>query len=516
MPFALKLTRKWTDRYALIVLSGLLPIVLGIFIIFWQANRALELKARHTADEAVRQFDLMLDNAALSADVVLPLAGQNCPQVELALREQVTRRPFVRSVNLVWNDQIYCTSLFGDFKETVNPGNYVNGTLWLMKGNPVTPDEPVLVYRREDGHRSVLVSLYGFHLVNVLGLINAKTLLLIQVGDTWIDRYGKVSGSALPAYEVARTLVSSESYPYKVVAGFGTDEIWQVAVTEYPALFALLLFLGSVSAVTVQRLQKRSSSPSHELQRGLDAGEFIPYFQAIVHSGNKQWAGAEVLMRWQHPREGLVRPDLFIPFAEHSGLIIPMTRSLMQQTAVLLGPYAKHMEPGFHLAFNITAHHCQDLELIEDCRHFLQAFPPRHIKLVLELTERELIVPTEITHQLFAALHELGVMIAIDDFGTGHSSLSYLRTFNVDYLKIDQSFVSMIGVDALSRHILDSVIELSAKLNLGIVAEGVENKEQSDYLTEKGVEYLQGYLFARPLIGDQFITSLLTRFDKRA
>ena len=74
----------------------------------------------------------------------------------------------------------------------------------------------------------------------------------------------------------------------------------------------------------------------------------------------------------------------------------------------------------------------------------------------------------------------------------------------------------MIGVDALSRHILDSVIELSAKLNLGIVAEGVENEEQSDYLTEKGVEYLQGYLFARPLIGDQFITSLLTRFDKRA
>ena len=94
---------------------------------------------------------------------------------------------------------------------------------------------------------------------------------------------------------------------------------------------------------------------------------------------------------------------------------------------------------------------------------------------MLELTERELIKPTDITRQLFDALHQLGVMIAIDDFGTGHSSLGYLRNFNVDYLKIDQSFVAMIGADALSRHILDSIIELSGKLDLGIVAEGCES-----------------------------------------
>jgi EAL domain-containing protein (putative c-di-GMP-specific phosphodiesterase class I) len=99
---------------------------------------------------------------------------------------------------------------------------------------------------------------------------------------------------------------------------------------------------------------------------------------------------------------------------------------------------------------------------VEDCREFLDAFAPGSVHLVLELTERELIEPTAITHQLFDQLHDLGVMIAIDDFGTGHSSLGYLRQFNVDYLKIDQSFVAMIGIDALSRHILDSIIELAA------------------------------------------------------
>ena len=511
MPLTLKLTRRWTERYALVVLSGLLPVVLGLFIIAWQADRSLKLVAKQTVTESVRQFDQMLDNAALATDVVLPLSGQECTQVELALRDQVTRRPFVRSVNLVWDNQLYCSSLFGNFKETVNPENYVAGRLWLMSGNPVTPNEPLLILRKQKDHQGVLVSLYGFHLVNVLGLINHKTLLLLQVGDAWIDRYGVARNTPVPDYPVAQVSLPSAQYPYRVVAGFSDGEVWRFAFMEYPGLIALMIFLGVVSAGTVRWLQKRASSPSHELQRGLEAGEFIPFFQPIVRADDRQWAGAEVLMRWQHPREGLVRPDLFIPFAEHSGLIVPMTRSLMQQTAKLLAPQATSMEPGFHIGFNITARHCQDLELVEDCRTFLKAFAPGHIKLVLELTERELIVPSELTHRLFAQLHELGVMIAIDDFGTGHSSLGYLHEFNVDYLKIDQSFVAMIGADALSIHILDAIIELSAKLGLAVVAEGVETEQQSQYLAARGVEFLQGYLFARPLPADQFIVSLRKR-----
>lgn len=511
MPLTLKSTRKWTDRYALVLLSGLLPVVLGMCIIFWQANRALEFEATHTAQEAIRQFDLMLDNAAQAADVMLPMAGRDCAQVELALRDQVTRRPFVRAVNMVWDNLIYCTSLFGPFKEIVNPDEYAKGELKLMAGNPVTPNDPLLVYRREEGKAGVLVSLYGAHLVNVLGLINQYTQLLIQVGSDSIDKYGQVRDAPAEPFAVAQVSVASTQYPYQVVAGFGPGTVGRFVWARYTGLMGLFVFLGLVSALTVHWLNKRSSSPTHELQRGLDAAEFIPYFQPVVRSDTKQWAGAEVLMRWQHPREGLVRPDLFIPFAEHSSLIVPMTRSLMQQTARLLAPHASSMEPGFHIGFNIAASHCQNLELIDDCREFLDAFPAGQITLVLELTERELIVPTAITHQLFSALHSLGVMIALDDFGTGHSSLSYLHEFNIDYLKIDQSFVAMIGVDALSRHILDSIIELSAKLDLGIVAEGIETQEQSDYLASKGVVFLQGYLFARPLPAPDFIKSLVAR-----
>lgn len=131
--------------------------------------------------------------------------------------------------------------------------------------------------------------------------------------------------------------------------------------------------------------------------------------------------------------------------------------------------------------------------------------------LVLELTERALLKPNSTNHTLFEQLHSLGVMIALDDFGTGHSNLAYLRQFNVDYLKIDQSFVATIGLDALSRHILDSIIELSTKLGLGIVAEGVETLEQRDYLAAHPVEFLQGYLFGHPMPVDELLIAWANR-----
>lgn len=508
MPLTLKARRKPAARIAITLISGVFPVLLGFAILHLQAERMLEQSTQQTAEEAIRQFDLMLDNTALAAQQLLPLSGQPCADVKLALREQVTRRPFVRSTNLVWDNNLYCSSLFGDFQEKVNPGDYTQGMLWLMNGNPVTPNTALLVYRLSEGKQGALTTLDGYHLSNVLRLIGRKTLLLLQVGPNWLSADGRVHDGTLPPLPVARTNLVSGRYSFEVEAGFPEGEVWRFMASEYPPLFSLLIFFGIIAGALGHWLQKRSSSPSHELQRALEAAEFVPYFQPVVHGDTRQWAGAEVLMRWKHPKEGLVRPDLFIPFAEHSGLIVPMTRSLMQQTAALLAPHALKFHERFHIGINITASHCHDLELINDCREFLAAFAPGKVALILELTERELIEPSDITHQLFEQLHEMGVMIAIDDFGTGHSSLGYLRQFNVDFLKIDQSFVAMIGVDALSRHILDSIIELSAKLDLGIVAEGVETSEQADYLAGHNVNFLQGYLFARPMPGIEFVNAL--------
>ncbi|MDR6917338.1 sensor c-di-GMP phosphodiesterase-like protein [Pseudomonas sp. 3296] len=508
MPLSAKRRRPLRIRIMVTLLCGLLPVILGFGILYMQAERVLQQSTRVTADEAVRQFELMLDNTAQSASELLPLAGQICDDVKLALREQVTRRPFVRSASLVWDDNLYCTSLFGDAQQKIDAKDYVQGKLWLMNGNPVTPDTAVLVYRLNEGKQGALTTLDGYHLTNVLRLIGRKTILLLQVGPNWLSVDGKVHKGALPTLPLAESELTSSRYAFSVVAGFPEGENWRYMASEYPPLFSLLIFFGVASGAIGHVLQRRSWSPIHEMQRALAAEEFVPWFQPVVYGDTRKWSGTEVLMRWKHPKEGLVRPDLFIPFAEDSGLIVPMTRSLMRQTAQLLGPVSSSFAEPFHIGINITASHCKDLELVKDCRAFLSAFAPGSIYLVLELTERELIKPSDITLELFEQLQAMGVMIAIDDFGTGHSSLGYLRQFNVDFLKIDQSFVAMIGIDALSRHILDTIIELSAKLDLGIVAEGVETEEQSDYLTAHGVNFLQGYLFGRPMPGAEFINAL--------
>ncbi|MBA1202735.1 EAL domain-containing protein [Pseudomonas capeferrum] len=511
MPLSVKRPARWTWRALLPWAIGVLPLVCALILMRWQTEHELQADSQATARQVVVHMERILDSLANAAQASRALAGRPCPEVELELRAQVTRNAYVRSSNLFERDELYCTSLFGDVDEPVETSAYTDGRLWLMEGNAVTPDHPLLVYRASEGSRGALTTVDGDHLLNALKLLGAGHDLYLRVGDHWMGKEGRVHTGAPPTAAIAPVLFSSTHYPFSIQGGFGPGKLSERMRSHYPALLGLLLVLGALIGVACQWQIRRAASPRAELQRALAADEFLPYFQPVVRKGDYRWAGAEVLMRWQHPREGLVRPDLFIPQAEHSGEIVAMTRALMRHTAQSLAPCSMLLEDGFHIGINITADHCRDLELIDDCRAFLEHFPPGRIALTLELTERKLVEPTPVTLELFEKLHAMGVMIALDDFGTGQSSLNYLRQFKIDYLKIDQSFVAMIGSDALSQHILDSIIELSAKLELGIVAEGVETEVQRDYLAAHGVDYQQGYLFGRPMPAETFLPALVAR-----
>lgn len=509
MPLTAYRTTRSRLRLCSSMAVGALPILLGLMFLYMQAGIVLRDISRASVSDAIRQVDQMLDNAAQAAGEVMPYVGLPCAQAELVLREQVATVPFVRSVNLFDQGELYCSSLFGPSEEKIDLSAYAAGRLRLMAGNPITPNHALLVYLQIENGRGALVALDGRYLANVLQTVERGTLMQLIVGEQWMPRTGLVRPGRLPDYPVARVALGSTRYPYQVRAAFPSGARLSYMGEQYPVLFVLLGLLGVLAGAGSYWLQARSSSPSVELRRALQAGEFVPYFQPLVRNGSQQWIGAEVLMRWQHPREGLVRPDLFIPLAESSGLIVPMTNDLMRRTAQLLAPVADRLGEGFHVGINISAAHCHSLDLLDECRAFLDAFVPGQVVLVLELTERELLEPDAVTDQLFAELHEMGVRIALDDFGTGHSSLSYLHKLKVDYLKIDQSFVAMIGKDALSPHILDSVIELCTKLHLEVVAEGVETEEQLRYLAGRQVDYLQGYLFAKPLPAEEFLRRAL-------
>ncbi|WP_152225385.1 EAL domain-containing protein [Pseudomonas sp. SCB32] len=508
MPLRNYARRRRVPRLVFALSMAVLPLTLGGIIIYWQALRSMSVEAHTASSEALRLFDLMLGNAEGAARVALSQAGKPCNDSTLVLREQVAVVPFVRSVNLTRGDDIYCTSLFGDFKEPLEGASYVEGRLRLMAGNPVTPKVAVLILREVKGEYGALATVDGRYLSTTLQLVNQRSDLQLQVGATWMDEEGNVHEGEPAPLPIGHIRLVSERFPYAVIGGYPEGSQWRHIRQEALPLAILLLMLGAISGLACYWLWGRSATPSLELERALMAGEFIPYLQPLVDARDGRWVGAEVLMRWQHPREGMVGPDLFIPMAERSGLIVPMTRDLMRQVGDGLAPYAELLGADFHLGINISAVHCSEAGLFDDCLKLQAKFLPHQLNLVLELTERELIAASELTDQLFERLDAQGIRLALDDFGTGNSSLAYLHRFKVDALKIDKSFVAMIGVDALSVRILDSIVELCGKLDLMIIAEGVETEEQWRYLNERKVDVLQGYLFGRPMPLDAFAQAL--------
>ncbi|WP_323892551.1 EAL domain-containing protein [Aeromonas allosaccharophila] len=507
MPFRRLKLRQLYKRILVALLISSALLMLGGAAIIWQTVSEIRQDAEQRLQLAVGMFERTMSNATQAVVNVQEVLGRPCSEVALRLREQVVVVPDVRAVNLAIGSRIYCTSLYGDYDGHMRVENYVDGQLALLKGNSVTPDRPLIVFRKAIGEGSILVNIDGYYLLNILAISSQNSRLALVVGTHALLADGLVTQTLPPKISGYMELASTK-YPFLVATNITKSEylshIWRYSrggLILYP-LLSLLIGIGSF------RLMGRSSSPAEELKRALIEEEFIPYLQPVVTGADELCRGCEVLMRWQHPKQGMISPDRFIPLAEDSGLIVPMTSLLMAQVRDHFAPHASKLPAGFHFGFNICASHCKDLSLLIDCRAFINAFKDNPVKLVLELTERELIVADETTDQLFAELRQLGVMIAIDDFGTGHSSLTYLQQFQVDALKIDQSFVGMIGSDALSSHIVENVIDLATRLGLQLVAEGVETQVQADYLQARHVDYLQGYLYGRPIPMKQFRQTL--------
>ncbi|QHC06663.1 EAL domain-containing protein [Aeromonas veronii] len=504
MPFRYLKLRQLYKRIFAALLVGITLLLWGGVTITWQTVSELRQDSESHLQQAKLMFDRILGHASQVAANVEGLSGYPCsPETAMQLREQVLKIPDIRSANLAIDRRIYCTSLHGEYDGPFEPDNYVDGKLRLLSGNVTTPDRPLILLHHKTGKGSVLVGVDGYYLRNVLDIARKSSLIVLVIGDRALLGSGKVEAAPSPA-TLGYMALSSANYPYKVATIVTNNDYlnhaWRYS-RNMIILFPLLAFLVGFGTFW---LMGRSTTPTEELKRALSQQEFIPYLQPVVTCDDERLHGCEVLMRWQHPRQGMISPDRFISLAEDSGLIVPMTSQLMAQVRDYFSPQVSKLPVGFHFSFNICASHCKDLSLVADCRAFIQAFKDNPIKLVLELTERNLIVANEVTEQLFTELHQLGVMIAIDDFGTGHSSLTYLQQFQVDVLKIDQSFVGMISTDALSSHIVENVIDLASRLDLQLVAEGVENQAQADYLKVRNVDYLQGYFYGRPVPMKEF------------
>jgi c-di-GMP phosphodiesterase len=507
LPLPVDYSRPWF-RLGGTLLIFCLPFSLGIWLLYSNHIQTLDHQSERSARQAITLMETMLDHAESANRALFPFVNQPCELALFTLRQQVALVPFVRTVNLVGAQGVYCNSLFSTVQWPDKIESYSGGRLRLMAGNLVRAAHPLLALRTNNGKGATFSTIDGDYLRFMLVLSGPPCKLLLHVGRQWLDEQGVLMEGSISQTMLASHEVSSNLYPFSIYAGHEIPSFWHSMWQARKLGILLLLGVSLGFALLIWWLLGRPNSPESELARALRAREFIPYLQPLVEAEGGRVIGAEVLMRWQHPTVGLIRPDLFIPQAEASGLIVPMTTLIMEDVARVLGSERTLLPKGFHIGFNISAVHCRDMTLLAECRRFLDYFSLGQVVLVLELTERELLVADPQTLLLFKQLNEIGVKLAIDDFGTGHSSLLYLQQFNVDYLKIDQSFIGRIGTESLSEHIVDNVIDLGARLGLSLVAEGVETLEQAEYLKQKGVNYLQGYLFGRPMPLRQFSDEL--------
>jgi predicted signal transduction protein with EAL and GGDEF domain len=253
-------------------------------------------------------------------------------------------------------------------------------------------------------------------------------------------------------------------------------------------------FHTSLSDQALQRMEVEAG-----LKQALRQGELRVYYQPQVDMRSGRMTGTEALVRWQHPEKGLLMPGAFIPIAEETRLIIDLGNEVMRQACLQqVEWYRAGFNPG-RVSVNLAGAQIHEADLVESIQNVLSLTGCKPQWLELEVTEGFIMQDPARTVPILKQLKEMGILLSIDDFGTGYSSLTYLKRLPVRRLKIDQSFVRNSVMDPNDLAIIEAIIALANKLDLELIAEGVETEEQKKLLLQAGCPYAQGYLYGKPM-----------------
>jgi diguanylate cyclase (GGDEF)-like protein len=249
----------------------------------------------------------------------------------------------------------------------------------------------------------------------------------------------------------------------------------------------------------IDRRVDRDINLNTELEKAIAQRDLKLYFQPLYDGRTERLAGAEVLLRWHHPEKGLIMPDLFIPVAEKSGLILQIGQYVIEESLKQLSRWHSFGFPPLQLSVNLSLRELENQDFMSSLIKLLYHYEFGESRLKFEITEHAAMLNPTAALQRLQEIRQLGIGISLDDFGTGYSSFAYLAEFPIETLKIDRSFVTDMTRDTGKQHIVSTITKLGHSLGMTIVAEGVESKEEVALLRSYGVDYLQGYYYDRPL-----------------
>ncbi|NSM23934.1 EAL domain-containing protein [Shewanella sp. ZOR0012] len=416
---------------------------------------------------------------------------------------------FLRSVNIVSNMEIQCSTLSGDniikLNDSESSSSYDN-EFYLPKSPfsnlKIQDDDGVFIVSKAlNNAKSIYFAMHPEFIRKLVDTSTEVYKLDIAVGNYLVN--DKKTQTSKISFESKDTSFDN----VKVLSKLDFNMYSSGLISEY-GLYILLWILFSLTiSKSIYNSLSSFDTMIFNIRNGIKNREFEPYLQPVFNA-EKKLIGVEVLVRWVRKSGEIVYPDKFIEVAERSGQIQGITTILFEKVIDELFHFNDKSGLSLHVAFNICPVQLADVILYDNCINFFDRLNNKNFFLILEVTEREAFPNGEIINSIVSELKPRGLKLAIDDFGTGHCSLKYIHQMDVDFIKIDKSYIDCINTGN-KIEILENIIDLAKRLHVPMVAEGVENKVQYEYLISKGVDNFQGYLFERPLPLHDFIGKYL-------
>lgn len=303
---------------------------------------------------------------------------------------------------------------------------------------------------------------------------------------------------------------SSQRYPLTAQLTLDPDILAEWNYDSAGVIMIVAAILGLIISLLGVILLRRPEHPVEVLKEAMLRGEFVPFMQPIFSVKTGEVVGCEVLTRWAKSDGSIAPPHQFIPLAESSGLIVPITRMIIRRS---LKEMKTHLSAnkGFKIAFNIVPEDLVSSDFAQDICDIVREAGVSRAQVVLELTERQEFSDLASAIVAIKKLKELGFRISLDDTGTGHNGLSYVQQLGADIIKIDKHFVDRVGADKAATTIVQMLVRLACEMNMRTVAEGIETEKQLDTLKECGVDEGQGYLVSPPLPREAFMKLVAER-----